>query len=111
MLSDIPTALCFEERTVFRQRILVNGYWTFELGIESGKILSSWVIVRFADSDEFDEETRNNSACLPVSSAVCRLGSDRYPDNSRIFDYPRTNFYEDFYEVEISFFLSQTHLR
>ena len=40
-------------------------------------------MVGFVESEMFDEETREKSFFdwLPVSTAVCSLGSDRYPDN------------------------------
>ena len=46
------------------------------------------------ENDKFDEETRNNPAFdwLPVSTAICRLRSDRDLDNSRRFDYLRKIF-------------------
>ena len=112
MVPETPTELYYEECTVFRKRTLNNGTWTFELGIESGKKIPSWVIVGFMESDKYDEQTRDNSASdwLPVSFAVCRLGSGRYPDNYKIFDYPKTNFHECYYGIE-NFFLKQTEDR
>ena len=46
------------------------------------------------ENDKFDAQIGDNSAfdCLPVSSAVGRLRSDRYPGNYLKFDYPRNSF-------------------
>ena len=51
--------------------------------------------------DKIDEQTRDNfiSDWLPVSSAVCRLGSDRTSDKDMKFDYPRKTFPETFYGI------------
>ena len=54
MLSEVPTELYFDERTVFRKRILKTGIWSFELGIEGGENLPSCVIVGLIDCDELD---------------------------------------------------------
>ena len=45
------------------------------------------------ESDKFDEQTCNNPdfGWLSVSSAVCRLGGDRYPDKYMFFVYPKKN--------------------
>ena len=55
------------------------------------------------ESDNFDEQTRDYSAsdCLPILSAVCRLGSDIIPDSYMKFDCPRKTFHEGYYGIEI----------
>ena len=40
----------------------------------------------------------------PLSQAVCRLGSDRYPNDYINLDYSRNNFHEAYYQIE-NFFL------
>ena len=56
-------------------------YGHFELGIESSKNIPSWIIVGFMADEKFDSQLQDNSVFdwLPISQAVCRLGSDRYP--------------------------------
>ena len=46
------------------------------MGIESGQFLPIWVFIGFIEKDDFDKQTRKNSAFnwLHVSSAVCKLG-------------------------------------
>ena len=72
-LSAVLAELYFEKRTVFRKKTFLIGTWTFDLGIESGEKITSWVVVGFMKSDKFDEETRNKSAFdwFLISSAVC----------------------------------------
>ena len=83
MLSKTPTELYYEERTVFRKRFKNAGTWELQLGIESGKNILSFVIIACMENDKFGSQTHDNSAFfwLPMSSAVCRLGSERYLDN------------------------------
>ena len=80
-----------------------------ELGLENGKNKPPWVIVGLMESDGFDEQTRDNSAFewLPVSSAVCSLGSDGYPDNYMNFVYPTNDFHGSSYGL-IFLFLKHT---
>ena len=87
---------------------LIKFFLTFELVIESGKHLPTGVFVGFMESDAFDEQTRSNSAFvwLHVSSAVCRLGEDRYPDKYKNFDCPRNNFHE--FRSRRKFFFTNT---
>ena len=80
MLSEVLSELYYKEGSVIRKRILNNGTWTLQLSIASGKNIPSWVVVGFVKSDKFDEKSPHDSVFdwLPVSSAVCGLGSDRY---------------------------------
>ena len=77
---------------------------------ENGKTIPSFVFVGFMESNMFDVQISGKSAFdwFPVSSAVYRLGIDRYPDIYKKLEYPRTNSHESFCEKE---FFSQTHLR
>ena len=61
------------------------------------------------ENDKFDSQRHDNSVFdwLPVSSAVCRLGSERYPDKHMNFDFSRNNFHEGYYGK--GNFFSQTH--
>ena len=61
------------------------------------------------ENDKFDSQTHDNFVFdwLPVSSAVCRFGSERYPDNYMNFVYSRIKFHEGYYGIEK--FFSQKH--
>ena len=112
ILTETPTELYYEERSVHRRKITNNGLWTFELGIESGKNIPSWVIVGFMQDAKFDSQVHDNSVFdwLPISQAVCRLGSDRYPTDYINLDYSRNNFHEAYYQIE-NFFLKHSEDR
>ena len=83
--------------------------WTFELGIESSKNIPSWIIIGFMKDEKFDSQLHDNSVFdwLPISQAVCRLGSDRYPNDYINLDYSRNNFHEAYYQIE-NFFLKHS---
>ena len=61
------------------------------------------MIIAFMEKDKFESQRHDNSVCdwLPVSSAVCRLGNERYPDKySRNFDYSKNLFNEGYHETQ-----------
>ena len=62
--------------------------------------------------NKFDNQEQDNSVFdwLPISQAVCRLGSDRYPNDYINLDYSRNNFHEAYYQIE-NFFLKHTRDR
>ena len=47
MLSKIPTEIYYEERSVFRKKIIIAGTWEMQLGIQSGKDIPSIVFIAF----------------------------------------------------------------
>ena len=103
MLWEFPAELNYEERTVFSKKKLNDGTRVFHLGIQSGKNIPSCAILAFMEIRKFDEQIRDFSAFdwLPVSSAVCILGSDSYLDSRTGFDYPSFYFQERFYEKKL----------
>ena len=108
ILNKEPTELYYIERTVFRKDVNTNNNWTFELGM-SGESTPTWVCVAFQARNKVNSQTHDNSTFdqLPVSSAVCRIGSENYPDNGIVCDYDRNNYYEAYNEIE-SFFRNHT---
>ena len=59
-------------------------FWTFELGTQEGINIPIWMFVVFRQSDrENDENLNNDTFCrLPVTSAQCIIGTERYPDSA-----------------------------
>ena len=80
----------------------MNGAWTLELGIETGKNIPSEVFVGIMEVDKLDKQTRYKFilAWLPVSWVFCRIECDRYTDINLNFDFLRNSFHESFYEKE-----------
>ena len=86
IITEIPTVLCNEEPSVFGKAI--NGtnktaYRTFGLGRRKRKNKPSWVKVEFMHNEKIVSQLHDSSEFdwLPLSSAVCRKGSHRYPEN------------------------------
>ena len=52
--------------------------------------------------NKFSDQEQNNSVfdTLPIISAVCKIGSENFPENAILCDYSRYNYCEAYYEIE-----------
>ena len=112
ILDKDPTEIFYTERTVFRKDVNTNKSWTFELG-NSGESTPAYVVVGFQARNKIDSETHDNAIFdrLPVSNAVCKIGSEKYPDDGIECDYFRDKYDQAYSEIEIFYQLkSETNL-
>ena len=89
------------ERIVFRKDVNTNNNWTFELG-NSGETTPTFVVVAFQAKNKIDSQTHDNAIFdrLPVSNAVCKIGSEKYPDDGIECDYDRDKYDQANSEIE-----------
>ena len=101
ILDKDPTEIFYTERTVFRKDVNTNNSWTFESG-KSGESTPTYVVVGFQARNKIDSQTHDNAKFdrLPVSNAVCKIGSDKYPDDGKECDYNRDK-YDQAYKMII----------
>ena len=107
-----PTELYYMERIVFRKVVNTNNNWTFELG-NSGESTPIFVVVAFQARKKIDSQTQYNAIFdrLPVSNAVCKIGSENYPDDGIECDYDRDKYDQAYSEIENFYLLkSETNL-
>ena len=112
ILDKDPTELYYIERVVFRKDVTTNNNWTFELG-NSGESTPTFVIVGFQARNKIDSQTHNNATFdrLPISNAVCKIGSEKYPDDGIECDYERDKYDQAYSEIENFYLLkSETNL-
>ena len=112
ILDKDPTELYYIERVVFRKDVNTNNNWTFELG-NSGESTPSFIIVGFQTRNKIDSQTHDNAIFdrLPVSNAVCKIGSEKYPDDGIECDYDRDKYDQAYSEIENFYLLkSETNL-
>ena len=90
ILNKDPTELSYTERIIFRKDVNTNSNWTFELG-SSGESCPTFVIVGFQARNKIDSQVHDNAVFdrLPISNAVCKIGSEKYPDDGIECDYDR----------------------
>ena len=60
------------------------------------------VIVGFQARNKIDSQTHDNAIFdrLPVSNAVCKIGSEKYPDDGIECDYDRDKYDQAYCESE-----------
>ena len=105
ILNKDPTELFYTERTVFRKDVNTNNTWTFELGNSGGEAAQStptFVIVGFQARNKIDSQTHDNATFdgLSVSNAVCKIGSEKYPEYGIECDYDRDKYDQAYSEIE-----------
>ena len=112
ILDKDPTELYYMERIVFRKDVNTNNNWTFELG-NIGESTPSFIIVGFQARNKVDSQTHDNAIFdrLPISNAVCKIGSENYPDDGIECDYDRDKYDQAYSEIENFYLLkSETNL-
>ena len=112
VIDKDPTEIFYTERTIFRKDVNTNNNWTFELG-NNGESTPTFVIVGFQARNKIDSQTHDNAIFdrLPVSNAVCKIGSEKYPDDGIECDYNRDKYDQAYSEIENFYLLkSETNL-
>ena len=120
ILYKDPTELSYTERNIFRKDVNTNSSWTFELGNAGGSCRGSsgiesptFVIVGFQARNKIDSQVHDNAVFdrLPISNAVCKIGSEKYPDDGIECDYDRDKYDQAYSEIENFYHLhSETNL-
>ena len=112
ILDKDPIETFYTGRTVFRKDVNTNISWTFELG-NSGKSTPTYVVVGFQARKKIDSQTHDNAILdrLPVSNAVFKIGTEKYPDDGIECDYNRDKYDQAYSEIENFYQLkSETNL-
>ena len=112
ILNKDPTELSYRERIIFRKDVNTNSNWTFELG-SSGESCPTFVIVGFQARNKIDSQVHDNAVFdqLPISNAVCKIGSEKYPVDGIECDYDRDKYDQAYSEIENFYHLhSETNL-
>ena len=97
--NKAPTELYYMERIVFRKDVNLIKNWTFDLG-KNGESTPTTVTVGFQARKKIDSQTHDNAIFdrLPISNAVCKIGSDKNPVDGIECDYKRDNYTEAYQE-------------
>ena len=105
ILNKNPTELSYTERIIFRKDVKTNSNWTFELGSsgsEAAQTCPTFVIVGFQARNKIDSQVHDNAVFdrLPISNAVCKIGSEKYPNDGIECDYDRDKYDQVYSEIE-----------
>ena len=102
IVDEIPTKLRHPKRSVFMKKVNAKNFWTFELGTQEKFNVPIWIFTVFLQSDrEHDQKLDNNFVCrLPVSSAQCIIGNERYPDSSNFLNYDNDDYSQGYGQIK-----------
>ena len=112
ILDKPPIELYYFERSVFRKVVTTNNVRILELG-NSRESTQTHLIVGFQARYKIDSHLLNNSTLdqFQGSSAVCKIGSEKYPDDGIECDNDRDNYHQACHKIETFFNIhSQTNL-
>ena len=86
ILNKTPTELKHVERSVFMKEVNNQNVWNFELSSQENMNMPIWITIGFQQQDRQDSQNLNKDTfCrLPVVSAQCVIGTEKYPDASII---------------------------
>ena len=89
ILSKTPTELRYVEGSVFMKEVNNQNVWNFEFGSQENMNVPIWIIIGFQQRDRQDSQNLNNDTfCkLPVVSAQCIIGTEKYPDAGILLNY------------------------
>ena len=89
ILSRLPTGIRCVDRSVFIKEVKNQNFWNFELGSQENMKVPIWINKGFQQRDRQDSQKLNGDTFrrLPVVSAQCVIGTEKYPDAGIILNY------------------------
>ena len=95
-----PTNLYYPERSVFMKEVNTQNFWTFELGTQEGL-----KYVAFQQHDRQHDQTLNNDTFykMPVTSAQCIIGTEKYPDSAILLNYDDDDYSQGYGQIKEAF--------
>ena len=105
ILNKTPTELRYVEGSVFMKEVNNQKLWNFELGSQENMNNPIWIIVGFQQQDRQDSQNLNNDAfCrLPVVSAQCVIGTEKYPDAGILLNYDDDDYAQGYHQIKEAF--------
>ena len=105
ILSKTPTELRYVERSVFMKEVNNQNLWNFELGSHENMNVPIWIIIGFQQRDRQDSQNLNNdNFCrLPVVSAQCIIGTEKYPDAGILLNYDDDDYSQGYHQIKEAF--------
>ena len=105
IIKKMATQLQYPEKSVFMKEVNTQNFWTFELGTQEGNNITVWKNVVFQQNDrQHDQNLNNDTFCrLPVTSAQCIIGNERYPDSAILLNHDDDNYWQEYGQIQASF--------
>ena len=105
ILNKTPTELRYVERSDFMKQVKNQNIWNFELGSHENVKVFIWILIDFQQKDRQDSQNLNNDTfCrLPVVSAQCFIGAEKYPDAGILINYDVDDYRQAFSQIKEAF--------
>ena len=89
-----PTNIHYPERSVFMKEVNTQNVWTFEIGTQGGVNVPICVYVAFQQHNRQHGQNLDNDTFyrVPVTSAQCIIGTEKYPDTDILLNYDDDDF-------------------
>ena len=103
-LSKTPQ-LRYVERSVFIKEVNNQNRWNFELGSQGNMNVLIWIIIGFQQQDRQDSQNLNDDTfCrLPIVSAQCIIGTEKYPDTGILLNYDDDDYSQGYHQIKEAF--------
>ena len=100
-----PKELQYPERSVFMREVITQKLWTFELWTQEGINVPIRIHVGFQQNDrQHDQNLKNDTFCrLPIVSAQCIIGNEKYPDVRKLTNYDDDVFSKGYHQIKEAF--------
>ena len=104
-LNKTPTELRYNERSVFMKQVNNQNVWIFELDSQENMNVPIRIIIGFQQQGRQDSQDLNNDTfCrLPVVSAQCIIGTEKYPDTSKLLKYDDDDYSQGYHQIKEAF--------
>ena len=104
-LRKTPTELRYVERSVFMEEVNNQNVWNFEHGSHENMNVPICIIIGFQQRDRQDSQNLNNDTfCrLPVVSAQCIIGTEKYPDAGILLNYDDDDYSQGYHQIKEAF--------
>ena len=105
ILNNKPTQLRYVERSVFMKEVNNHKICNFELGSQEHMNVPIWIIKGFQQQDRQDSQDLNNDTfCrLPVVSAQCVIGTEKYPNAGLLLNYAGDDYSHGYHQFKEAF--------
>ena len=100
-----PTNLQYPERSVFMKEVNTQNLWTFELGVQEYVNVPIWIFIAFQQMERQNDRNLNNDIFyrMPVTSAQCIIGTEKYPVNSILLNYDDDDYSQGYGQIKEAF--------
>ena len=105
ILHKTPTELRYVERSVFMKEVNNQNLGNFELGSKENMNVPIFIFIGFQQQDRQDSQDLNNDTfCrLPVVSAQCVIGTEKYPDTGILLNYDDYDYSQGCHQIKEAF--------